>query len=102
MELEKELSESQGAKLKEYLNNAVHNKQYPHVCDLRRAAIILYKVNQLGYTYPDIKGLLSGGGKYSEYSDGAIDSLQHMSDAFTELMYGLDNWENEKLKNLEL
>jgi hypothetical protein len=98
---EKELTESQGIRLKDYLDEAIHNKQHLHPSDYRRAAVILYKVSQLGYGYPILKDLLKGG-KYSEYSEDTIESLQHMSDAYTELMYGLDNWENEKLKNLAL
>ncbi|HEX9319732.1 MAG TPA: hypothetical protein VF884_12435 [Nitrososphaeraceae archaeon] len=101
MELEKELSESQGAKLKEYLDRGIHNKLHLHPSDYRRAAVILYRANQLGYTSIGFKQLLSGG-KYSEYSDMTIESLQHMSDAFTDLMYGSNNYENEELKNLEL
>jgi hypothetical protein len=101
MVVEKELSESQGAKLKEYLDSSVHNKQHAHPSDLRRAAVILFRANQLGYTSIDLKGLLSGG-KYSEYSDDMIEWLQRMSDAFTDLIYGLENYENVKLKELEL
>ena len=102
MELEKELTESQGERLIEYLDSAIRNKQHPHPADLRRAAVILYKVNQLGYTYPDIIGLLNGGGKYSQYSDTMVKILEQMSSAYGDLILGLDNWENERFKNLEL
>jgi hypothetical protein len=95
---EKELSEEQKDSLRSLLDEAVQNKQHPHVNDLRRVAVILYRANQLGFTHIDVRDLL----KKPEYSDMVLDWLQHTSGAISDLVYGLDNIENEKYKNFEL
>lgn len=92
MELEKELAEQQESKLRELLSLSIHNKENPHPSDLRRAAVILHRANELGYTSIDISNLVNDPAE--KYSETMIEWLQRMSDAFTDLMYGLDNYEN--------
>jgi len=94
---EKELSEEQKVILRGLLSEAVQNKQHPHVNDLRRVAVILYRANQLGFTHINIRDLL----KKPEYSDMVLDWLQHSSGAISDLVYGLDSPENEKYKNFD-
>jgi hypothetical protein len=43
----------------------------------------------------DINEILEKSG--DKYSEDMIEWLQRMSDAFTDLMYGWDNYENRKL-----
>jgi hypothetical protein len=100
VEVEKELTEEQKRKVGRLLSDNIRNKQHAHPSDLRRSAMILYRVNQLGYTSTDIKEILEKSG--DRYSQDMIDWLQRMSDAFTNLMYGLDNYENVKLKDFTL
>ena len=95
---EKKLSKEQKVKLSDILKEAARNKQHPNVDDLRRVAVILYRANQLGFTHMDIRELL----KKPEYSDMVLDWFQHTSAAISDLVYGLDNIENEKYKNFEL
>lgn len=67
MKLEKELTEERESKLRELLSSAIHNKQHAHPSDLRRAAVILHRANELGYTSIDISKLLDDPNeKYSE------------------------------------
>lgn len=95
---EKELSEEQKGKLSALLKEAIHSKQHPHVDDLRRVAVILFRANQLGFTHIDIRDLL----RKPEYSDMVLDWFQHTSAAISDLVYGLDNIESERYKNFEL
>jgi hypothetical protein len=54
-------------------------------------------MNQLGFTGILVMELLG-----NEYSTEMKQVLQNMSDAFTALIFGQNNYENEFLKNLEL
>ncbi len=100
MELGKKLSEGQKGKLRELLSDSIHNKEHLHPSEYQRATVTLFRANQLGYTSIDIEDLL----KKSEdhYSDDTIDSLQGISDTISDLVHGLNNYENERLKNFEL
>jgi hypothetical protein len=62
------------------LSELVQNKQHLHV-----------KANQLGLTHIDMRDLL----KEPEYSDIVIDRFQHISGAISDLVYGLDEDEQE-------
>jgi hypothetical protein len=48
----------------------------------------------------DINEILEKSG--DKYSEDMIEWLQRMSDAFTDLMYGWDNYENRKLIDFDL
>jgi hypothetical protein len=97
MELDRTLTEEQKDKLREQLSISIHDKRNMHLDDMRRAAVILYRVNQLGFTGILVMELLG-----NEYSTEMKQVLQNMSDAFTALIFGQNNYENEFLKNLEL
>jgi hypothetical protein len=98
--LEKELSEEQKRKVGKLLSSNIRNKQHAHPQDLRRSAVILYRINQLGYTGLDLDEILKKSG--DNYSESMTTWLQRLSDAYTDLMYGLDNAENASLVQLDL
>jgi hypothetical protein len=100
VEVEKDLTEEQKRKVGQLLSDNIRNKQYLHPSDVRRSAMILYRVNQLGYTSPDIKEILEKSG--DRYSEDTIHWLERMSDTFTDLMYGLENLENVKLRDFTI
>jgi len=100
MELGKKLSEDQKGKLRELLSDSIHNKEHLHPSEYQRATVTLFRANQLGYTSIDIEELLQS--SEDKYSEDTIDSLQGISDTISDLMYGLNNYENAKLKEFEL
>ena len=88
---EKQLSEKQKKKLADLLSRAVTNKTSPHPLDMRRAAVILYDVNGLGYSVVDgeLEDVMNMSGQ--KYDDAVRRVLQDMSYTYEFLVDGLND-----------
>jgi hypothetical protein len=95
---EKGLTEKESKKIAELLSTAIKNKEHPHPADLQRAAVILYTARERGYilTQAEVYDIIEQSGE--SYSDAMKDTLSSMADAYNDLVYGLDNSENDVYK----
>jgi hypothetical protein len=95
---EKTLTEKESKKIAELLSRAVKNKEHPHPADLQRAAVILYTARERGYilTEAEVYDIIEQSGE--AYSDAMKDTLSSMADAYNDLVYGLNNSENESFR----
>jgi len=94
---EKTLTEKESKKIAELLSRAIKNK-HPHPADLQRAAVILYTARERGYilTEAEVYDITEQSGE--SYSDTMKDTLGSMADAYNDLVYGLNNSENESFR----
>jgi hypothetical protein len=95
---EKTLTEKESKKIADLLSRALKNKEHPHPADLQRAAVILYTARERGYilTEAEVYDIIEQSGEsYSETMKGTLGS---MADAYNDLVYGLNNSENESFR----
>jgi len=95
---EKTLTEKESKKIADLLSRALKNKEHPHPADLQRAAVILYTARERGYilTEAEVYDITEQSGE--SYSDTMKDTLGSMADAYNDLVYGLNNSENESFR----
>ena len=95
---QRELTEKESKKIAELLSRAIKNKEHPHPADLQRAAVILYTARERGYilTEAEVYDIIEQSGE--SYSDTMKDTLSSMADAYNDLVYGLNNSENESFR----
>jgi len=99
---QRELTEKESKKIAELLSKAVKNKEHPHPADIRRAAVVLYTVNESGFTLMDsdlldiMNKLDESGGDH--YSATIREILGAMASAYNHLVYGLNNSKSEVYK----
>jgi hypothetical protein len=98
----RKLTEKESKKIAELMSKAVKNKEHPHPADIRRAAVVLYTVNESGFTLMD-SDLLDLMNKLDEsgddhYSATMREILGPMASAYNHLVYGLNNSKNEVYK----
>ena len=99
MKAERDLNEKQYQRIAQLLDSAIGNKEHQHPRDLRRAAVLFYSVNELGYLFVDsnVYEILD---KYStfKYSERMREILGSMANACNDLVEGLYNRENEMFR----
>jgi hypothetical protein len=95
---EKTLTENESKKIAELLSRALKNKEHPHPADLQRAAVILYTTRERGYilTEAEVYDIMEQSGE--SYSETMKSTLGSMADAYNDLVYGLNNSENESFR----
>jgi len=95
---EKTLTEKESKKIAELLSRAIKNKEHPHPADLQRAAVILYTARERGYilTEAEVYDIMEQSGE--SYSETMKSTLGSMADAYNDLVYGLNNSENESFR----
>ncbi len=95
---EKTLTEKESKKIAELLSRALKNKEHPHPADLQRAAVILYTARERGYilTEAEVYDIIEQSGE--SYSETMKSTLGSMADAYNDLVYGLNNSENESFR----
>jgi hypothetical protein len=95
---EKTLTENESKKIAELLSRALKNKEHPHPADLQRAAVILYTARERGYiiTEAEVYDIIEQSGE--SYSETMKSTLGSMADAYNDLVYGLNNSENESFR----
>jgi hypothetical protein len=93
-----DLSEDQYKKLGEFLSSAVHNRNMPHVSDLRRASVLIFNLIQKGYYFRDreLDNVMFLAG--DNFSETARKDLYDITWGCNELVEGLNNSENERFK----
>ena len=94
----KYLNEQQRSRVGDLLSSAVLNKESPHPIDIERALLILYDLNQFGYTVVDneVKDILRQSGR--RYSDSMIELLSDMANAISSLVSALNNHGHSKAR----
>jgi hypothetical protein len=92
------LSEDHYKKLGDLLSSAIHNKDHPHVTDLRRSSVLIFSLLQKGYYFhiTDLEVVMRESG--NSFSDTAKKDLQQITWVCNELVKGLENSENERFK----
>jgi hypothetical protein len=95
---EKTLTEKESKKIADLLSRALKNKEHPHPADLQRAAVILYTARERGYilTEAEVYDIIEQSGE--SYSETMKSTLGSMADAYNDLVYGLNNSENESFR----
>jgi hypothetical protein len=99
---QRELTEKESKKIVDLLSMAVKNKEHPYPADIRRAAVVLYTVNESGFALMDsdlldiMNKLDESGGDH--YSATIREILGPMASAYNHLVYGLNNSKNEVYK----
>jgi hypothetical protein len=95
---EKALTEKESSKIAELLSSAIKNKQHPHPSDFQRAAVVLYTARERGYTLTetDVYDIIEQ--SEDTYSETIIGTLSNMANAYNDLVYGMNNPENESYK----
>ena len=86
-----ELTDEQKVKVEELLSSLITNKEHSHEPDLRRASVILYELNRLGFTIVDldIDEILNI--SKEKYSDTIKQQLRTMANSYAILVEGMKN-----------
>lgn len=86
-----ELTNEQKIKVEELLSSLITNKEHSHEPDLRRASVILYELNRLGFTFIDldIDEILNE--SKENYSDTIKQQLRNMANSYSILVEGMKN-----------
>ena len=86
-----ELTDEQKIKVEELLSSLITNKEHSHEPDLRRASVILYELNRLGFTFIDldIDEILNK--SKENYSNTIKQQLRNMANSYAILVEGMKN-----------
>ncbi|HEX7257876.1 MAG TPA: hypothetical protein VF242_07435 [Nitrososphaeraceae archaeon] len=86
-----ELTDEQKIKVEELLSSLITNKEHSHEPDLRRASVILYELNRLGFTFIDldIDEILNK--SKENYSNTIKQHLRNMANSYAILVEGMKN-----------
>jgi hypothetical protein len=86
-----ELTNEQQIRVEDLLSSSITNKEYSHEADLRRASVILYELNRLGFTIVDldIDEILNK--SRENYSDRIKQQLKTMANSYAILVEGMKN-----------
>jgi hypothetical protein len=89
--LDTELTDEQKVKVEELLSSSITNKEHSHEPDLRRASVILYELNRLGFTFIDldIDEILNK--SKENYSNTIKQQLRNMANSYAILVEGMKN-----------
>lgn len=95
MATERNLNQNQLRRITELLDSAIGNKENPHPRDTRRAALLFYSINQLGYQFVDthVSDIINNHSHF-KYSETMRDTLGGIANACNDLVEGLHNLEN--------
>ena len=95
MATEKILNRNQLRRLSDLLDIAIGNKEQQHPRDTRRAAVLFYSINKLGYQFVDthVYDIIDNNSRFS-YSDSMKKTLGGIANACNHLVKGLYNSEN--------
>ena len=95
MAIEKTLNQNQLRRLSDLLDIAIGNKEHQHPRDTRRAAVLFYSINKLGYQFVDtnVYNIIDSNSRFS-YSNIMKKTLGSIANACNDLVEGLYNSEN--------
>jgi hypothetical protein len=95
MATKKTLNQNQLRRLSDLLDIAIGNKDHQHPSDARRAAVLFYSINNLGYQFVDthVYDIIDNNSRFS-YSNSMKKYLGGIANVCNDLVEGLSNSEN--------
>jgi hypothetical protein len=86
-----ELTDQQKIKVEEILSSIITNKERPYEPDIRRASVILYELNRMGFTIVDLDIDEIMNTSKEKFSDTIKQQLKTMANSYAILVEGMKN-----------